>query len=318
MTGVPAQLAVSILWGLVFGSVVTWLVRPLPRLARRVRPYTAASVPTLGDAADVLGLGVRRGGAHAVLQLFAPPVRSLADRLGRIIDHRSERQLALQLRQAGLLEEVALDERVAAYRLRQLGAGVGAAAAGSVVAVGLGRSAGVTLLVATACGVAGVTRWRARLDRALQQRRARMRVELYTVNQMLAMNVRTGGGVLHAMQRVVERGRGEIVAELADALRAHASGLRASETLERLARLTPEPSAARTYRVLAASAELGTDLAQGLRALSDDLRAERREAIRRDATRRRALMLIPIIGILAPTMLLFIAAPIPSLVFGLR
>ncbi|MGH3442188.1 MAG: type II secretion system F family protein, partial [Nitriliruptorales bacterium] len=186
------------------------------------------------------------------------------------------------------------------------------------VATALGRSAGVALLLAAAGGVGGLTRWRARLDRTLERRRSRMRVELYTVNQMLAMNVRTGGGVVHAIQRVVERGRGEIVAELADALRAHASGLRAREALERIARTTPEPSAARTYRLLAASAELGTDLAEALRALSDDLRAERRDAIRREATRRRALMLVPIIGILAPTMLLFVAAPIPSLVFGLR
>lgn len=38
--------------------------------------------------------------------------------------------------------------------------------------------------------------------------------------------------------------------------------------------------------------------------------------MRRAATKRRAAMLIPIIAILAPVMLLFVAAPLPSLVFG--
>jgi hypothetical protein len=38
--------------------------------------------------------------------------------------------------------------------------------------------------------------------------------------------------------------------------------------------------------------------------------------VRKQAIRRRAAMLLPTIGILAPIMLLFIAAPLPSIVFG--
>jgi hypothetical protein len=50
--------------------------------------------------------------------------------------------------------------------------------------------------------------------------------------------------------------------------------------------------------------------------LSEDVREARREAIRRMATKRRAAMLIPTIAILAPIMLLFVAAPLPRIVFG--
>ena len=56
----------------------------------------------------------------------------------------------------------------------------------------------------------------------------------------------------------------------------------------------------------------------GLRALSEDLRDSRREEIRQTATKRRAAMLVPTIAVLAPVMLLFIAAPLPSIVFGSR
>ena len=59
-------------------------------------------------------------------------------------------------------------------------------------------------------------------------------------------------------------------------------------------------------------------VADGLRALSEDLRDSRREEIRQTATRRRAAMLVPTIAVLAPVMLLFIAAPLPSIVFGSR
>jgi tight adherence protein C len=55
-----------------------------------------------------------------------------------------------------------------------------------------------------------------------------------------------------------------------------------------------------------------------LLALSDDLRDARREELRQAAVKRRAAMLLPTIGILAPIMLLFIAAPLPSIVFGMR
>ena len=52
--------------------------------------------------------------------------------------------------------------------------------------------------------------------------------------------------------------------------------------------------------------------------MSEDLRDAGREEIRKTATKRRAAMLVPTIAVLAPVMLLFIAAPLPSIVFGSR
>ena len=56
------------------------------------------------------------------------------------------------------------------------------------------------------------------------------------------------------------------------------------------------------------------DLAEALLALSEDIQEDRKEAIRRQAVRRRATMLIPIIVILAPILLLFVGAPLPFIV----
>jgi hypothetical protein len=55
-----------------------------------------------------------------------------------------------------------------------------------------------------------------------------------------------------------------------------------------------------------------------LLALSGDIRDARREQVHKDAVRKRAAMLVPTIAILAPIMLLFIAAPLPSIVLGYR
>jgi tight adherence protein C len=174
----------------------------------------------------------------------------------------------------------------------------------------------IVLVGGVAGFVYGASQARARLERRIAARAARIRLELYTVNHLLAMQVRTGSGAMQAVQRVVERGRGAVVQELNDVLIWTRSGLGEAEAFRRAAELTPEPSAARTYQLLAAGVERGVDLGSGLLALSGDIRDARREQMHKDAVRRRAAMLVPTIAILAPIMLLFIAAPLPSIVLG--
>lgn len=317
MTGSWNAIAAALATAVAAGALVRLLVPPTPHLAPRVRPYVLAERAALGRVSGVDGFEAA-GSRSWVVRLFAPPVSGLMRRVGRVVDERSEEHLALRLRQAGLLTDVPATHRTQEYRLRQVGSCAGWTAAAVAAALLLGLSAGMTLLVAIGAAVVGATRWPARVERAIATRRTRIRVELYTINQLLAMNIRVGGGPIQAVQRVTERGRGEVVTELAEALSAHRSGTRAREAFARIAHLTPEPAAARTYRLLASAADLGADLAVALRSLSDDVRETRRDALRQRATRRRAAMLVPIIAILAPTMLLFIAAPIPSLIFGAR
>jgi Flp pilus assembly protein TadB len=248
-----------------------------------------------------------------VTRLFGPPVLALVHRLGRLLERRTDAALAGSLRQAGFVD-VGPDQ----YRTRMAvqvlafgaaGAGLGVLAFHRpLAAVGLG-----------ACGVLfGASRGRGRLERAIADRRERIRLELYTVNQLLAMHVRTGAGPVQATQRIVDRGQGVVVEELRDVVAAMRNGVAEPDAFRHAADVTPEPAAARTYKLFAAGAERGVDLADGLRALSEDLRDARREEIRQTATKRRAAMLVPTIAVLAPVMLLFIAAPLPSIVFGSR
>ena len=67
---------------------------------------------------------------------------------------------------------------------------------------------------------------------------------------------------------------------------------------------------------MATSQDQGTDLAEALLGLSKELRAVRRDDLRRRAARRRILMVVPVVVILAPITMVFMAAPIPSIVFG--
>ncbi len=287
---------------------VRWLLDPAPPLSKRVRPYTLAARVALGRAPDVAHLEREDGGV----------LRRLVTGIGSWLDRRGPDALALRLRQAGWYPEADDAERIERYRMRAtavvaLGAGIGLAL-GAVT----GMAASRALAVAILGGIVGAGRHRGALARAIEERRRRMRIEIYTIDQILALRIRAGGSPVHAVQSLVERGRGEVVSELAEVLRMHRAGLPAAAAFRRVAALTPEPFCARSYLLLAAGEERGADLAAGLMALAEDGREARREALRRGAVRRRAAMLVPTIAILAPVMLLFVGAPLPYLVLNWR
>ncbi len=309
----------ALLTGALAATLARLLVPPTPRLADRVRPYTVAARTALGRPADVGAVarpGLTRGGV--LRRLLGPPVERLLAALTRIVDTSADGELLVALQHAGMLEDVPEGRRVQEFRFRRLAGGLAGGAGGLGAGLALRLPAAAVVLLALAGAAAGASRPKARLDRAVEQRRARMRIELYTVNHLLAMHVRVGGGVAQALRRICERGNGLLVDELSDILHTHEAGTPLSEALARAARTAADPAVARTYRLLATGAELGADLGEALLAHSEDVREARREALRRTAVRRRAAMLVPTVGILAPVMLLFVAAPLPSLVFGIR
>jgi Flp pilus assembly protein TadB len=249
-------------------------------------------------------------------RLFLPPLHALARRkpTGDGSEPGDERLQRLLMQSGAGADAVTVQD----FRIRQIGTGVAAAVIGGIATAVLVRSPVAVLVVVFAAYTVGSTRSRKRLEREVLERARQIRQELYTVNHLLAMHVRTGSGPIQAVQRIVDRGRGAVVEDFAALLAAIRHGSNEAEAFRRAADLTPEASAARTYQLLAASSERGSDLGVALLALSEDIRDARREQLHKDAVRRRAAMLVPTIAILAPIMLLFIAAPLPSIVLGYR
>lgn len=295
-------------------AVVAWLVvGPTRPLSSRVMEYSP-------EARSRLGLKVGTGRVEewgpAGLRVFAPMFLGMARGLSALVDAESEQVMLLRLRQAGMLTDVDPQRRVASYRLRQLRL----AGMGLVVGVFLGVVLGLSLAGVASVGVLGLvvggTKLRGTVDKAISRRRERMLLEIYTLDQLLALRIRAGGGVMGALEELSSRGRGEVVGEIVEALRAIRAGDTPVDAFERLAVATPEPHCARTYFLLAQAQEHGSDLAEALLSLANDVRSDRREALRRQAVKRRAAMLIPTIGLMAPVMLLFIVAPLPRIIFG--
>jgi tight adherence protein C len=284
------------------------LFPPARSLASRINPYLSPSRSVSHPRSSAGSLGA----------VFGPMLRSLAASVGRLLERSGEQVTILQLRQAAWFRDTPEEEVVSAFRMAQLRS----IAVGGGLALLVGQLLELTAIqrvVLVGLGIViGATRQRASLQSAIDRRRDRMSIEIYTVNQLLAMRVRAGGGVVHAVQDVVKRGEGEVIGEMADALRLHRAGWRAADAFRRIAELTPEPFCGRTYRLLATAEERGADLAPALLDLAEDVRETRRETMRRSATKRRAAMLVPTIAILAPVLLLFVAAPLPYLITGWR
>jgi tight adherence protein C len=286
-------------------ALLARLVVPPPAPLRvRLDPYVGGR--------SALEPGGRRGVTAVVRGLVADAATAVA----RLVDASGDDALALRLRQAGVFDAIAAEERVAAFRIRQLAAIVGGATLGALSGAITGRGAPMVLLL-VGLGIGwGATFWKGRIGAAIEARRRTLRIELYTIDQLLAMRVRLGRGVIGAVRTTVHRTRGEVAADLAEALRLHRGGLAGSDAFRRIAVVSPEPHARRLYELLATAEERGTDLAPALLALANDVRDDRRDALRRRATKRRAAMLLPILGLLAPVLVMFVAAPLPSIIFG--
>lgn len=295
--------------------LVRTAVPPRRPLRLRLRPYASLSRTRLGTGyPDPSVVGVTRTPpASALAEVFGPMLARTAQLLSSVVDAADNETLERRLRQAGV-EPASADQ----YRVRQLAHAVAGVATGAALGLVVFRSGAMTLLLVACLGFPAATVQRNRVVRAIERRRERMRGEVYTVAHLLAVLIRTGHGPVDAARTVAALGRGPVVEELREALGWISGGTSPQRAWDKLAERTPEPATARVYRLLAASARSGGDLAGPLLAVADDLRAERREHLARSAVRRRTAMLLPLLGLIAPVMVLFIGAALPSLVLGIR
>jgi tight adherence protein C len=314
----------SVLGALLAGTSVTCLalalLRPPRRLGPRVDDYTLVARSKLGTGPGVLSLArpapPAMGGA--LLRVFAPMLTSLARSASVLAGTRDDAALRLQLRQAGI-RGMEPDR----YRNQQLLLALAATAVfgvgGGLLGAAAGQPPALLAIVTGGCGFVLGTVWRtAQLGRRIKSRQERMRAELFTLSQVIAIYARANPNVMQITEQVVSRTRGELGREMAGVLRAIETGEQPEIAFQNAAALTPEPTAARLYRVLATAASAGGDIADGLLALAVDIRDAQREEAKQSAVKRQATILAPLIILLAPIILILVAAPVPRFILRLQ
>ncbi len=305
---------VAALAAAVFAVLIVQLVVPPPRrLAARIEPYAAFGRSRLGTgaASSALRRLVIDDEQSAIRGVFGPALGGLATWLSRLVDAADNDQLELRLRQSG-------DESpdLAQYRMRQLASAVAGCVAGVVAGAAVFGVGWGSIVMFICFAIAGLSIRRGALDRAIGERRSLMRAEVPVIAQLLAVHLRTGHGPVESVRSVVWHRIGPVSSDCRTALGLITGGRSPQAAYGSLAQESAEPVATRLYRLLASSARTGGDIVEPLLAIAGEVRAEQREALARRSVKRRSAMIVPLLLLVAPVMALFVAAALPSFVFG--
>lgn len=275
---------------------------PLPYISKRVSPYDSVSRVRINESLE----------SNIVFKSDQKSINSaLMDLINKhffnLIVKKDDVDIKLLLIQAGL------DISVESYKNHLVKKMLLGSACGLMLGMGLGNLAWV-LFFTIVGGLISYSKTYSLLEKKIEKRKTIIKFELATINHLLAIYTRTGSGVTQSLKMLSNRTKGIVCNEINMVLARVNSGMPIDESLMTSIRNSPEPHFKRTFKLLASASNRGADLAQGLLDLSEDLRRDIREEVKISGAKRRAAMLLPTIGILAPIMLLFVAAPIPSIV----
>lgn len=259
--------------------------RVLPYLGRAERGWRDEQTPCRTDPRSTL---LHRAAGH--LALVSGGDGSVRHRLDVLGDQRTVEQ----------------------FRAEQVlwGAGLGAAAlalgvvTGSVTTDPLAVVIGVALAIVT--GV--LTRDRL-LTSAVERRRERLRVELPTVIEMVAMAVGAGSGLLAGLERISRIGQGAASTELARVVADARTGLPLVPALRRMADRNDVHELRRFVDSVTVAVERGTPLSDVLVAQAADAREAGRRALIESGGRREIGMMVPIVFLVLPLSVVFVLFP---------
>ncbi|HEV2890568.1 MAG TPA: type II secretion system F family protein [Frankiaceae bacterium] len=181
----------------------------------------------------------------------------------------------------------------------------------TVLAIVTGRAANPFALLLVSLGLAlfGVLARDRRLTHEVAKREQTMLAEFPTIAELLALAVTAGEGPVGALERVTRISRGELAAELRNALNDAKAGASLIVALEGIANRTSLPALARFVDGVAIAVERGTPLADVLRAQAVDVREAGKRALLESGGRKEIAMLVPVVFLVLPATVVFALFP---------
>lgn len=261
-------------------------VRDLPQVGDRTAPRRRT------DGSPLLG---------AAVAVYGPVLRTLAESVERVLGG------ATSVRRR--IERAGLDLTVQDFRVQQVVwglVGLGTTAAWGLLRT-LGGDGGVLghALVSLVAFAFGVLARDTHLTSQVRTRERRVVAEFPTIAELLALSVAAGESPVGALDRVVQRSRGELSRDLAAVLAAIRTGEPVGSAFDRLAATTGVPVVARFAQGVAVAVERGTPLADVLHAQAADVREAGRRELIETAARREVLMMVPVVFLVLPVTVLF-------------
>ena len=198
------------------------------------------------------------------------------------------------------------------YRVEQLAWGavsaLGMAALLTLKGVQVGEWLSLFIAIALG-GVAGLLARDRRLTTHVRRHGARVRAELPTIIEMLAMTVAAGSGLTAAIERVSLIGSGAVAADLQRVLSDVRMGLPLVPALRHMADRSESIELCRFVDAVIVSVERGTPLADVLIAQAADAREAERQALIESGGRKEIGMMVPIVFLVLPLSVVFVLFP---------
>ncbi|MDQ1216395.1 type II secretion system F family protein [Microbacterium arborescens] len=292
-----SDLALAIIWGTVLAAGVLLTVAGMPRwaappLERRIAPY-------LRDIADPMGLTPLHSGSF-----WQSGLRAWSSRLGARLGGSDVVRRRLLRAGWSVSPET--------FRLRQLFAGVGGLMAGTAITIAVavrGDANGATLLLPIVFAGVGVLAAHMVLVQAAENRMRRVREEVPTVLEFLALCLSAGESLNDALRRVSDVGAGELTRHLRAAVLAAGTGSSLTDALRDMARSLDVASVDRAVDQLVGAIERGAPLAQVLQTQAADAREDAKRVLIEQAGGKEILMLLPLVFLVLPLSVLFAVFP---------
>lgn len=267
-------------------------------------PLRERVLPHLGRAHDLWQAERTSVGSRWLPQWATSVVAALAPRLAWVTGGDSSVQRRL--------DALGPDHSLEQFRLEQVLWGMCSALLTAVFLVlrgGVGGRLPSSLLLLALAAVAGVIARDQALTRSVQRRLDRLRTELPTVIEMLAMAVGAGASLAAALERVSLTGHGVVAAELSRVLDDTRVGLALVPALHQMASRNELNEMGRFVDAVVVAVERGTPLADVLSAQAADAREAGRRALIEAGGRKEIGMMVPVVFLVLPLSVLFVLFP---------
>ncbi len=268
-------------------SELRWFSRS--PLVERLRPYSPAGMARPSRRGTILSV-------ESFRDVIRPLCRTAGERVARLFGVSEE----LGVR----LDRIHSSDDVTAFRVRQIGWSVAGFGTGTLAAVAVRPPTPIALLFVLGGPLLGFLLPEQQVASASHAWQRRLRLELPVLAEQLAMLLSAGYSLGAAMNRLAERGQGNVSLDLRRVCRRIRQGLSEIEALREWAEVADVDALHRLLPILALNRE-AADLG---RLISDEARAIRKDTQRRlieTAERRAQQVWIPVtVAALVPGVIL--------------
>ena len=157
--------------------------------------------------------------------------------------------------------------------------------------------------------VSGVVIRDRQLTAQVNHHEARIEARFPQAAELLALAVSAGESLTAALDRLVARGKGPLIAEFDSALNLVKAGVPLGIALDEIAHQSGVPALERFIDGVIVTLERGTPIAETLRMQANDVREEHRRALLEASGRAEIAMMIPIVFLIMPITVLFALWP---------